>query len=843
MSYMSRLEKRSFPPDGGDPLFRKQTGRHAAIMRKCLYPVRQLYQRLEHAGVDVWEWVCKSLAQLYWGVCESLHILFSDLRLHVGDFNFHWLDSVDDLGSFVQKAKAFVMDPFTRGVQKHILLRPFSGRFRNWYFKFCRSGSRKFLIFAETCLQLKRVVPKVPREFISLKTDKYIRTVCKEPRQSREFVNTLLEETDLCRVGQWRWQLCAADRINDFSLRACYEASRKQRGTFGANLARFGRGYGISSTDEIATFQKGIRFPSVHEFLEVWGVNAPHFRRIAALPEPLKVRFITLGHGYESPLWSSYQRGFRDCLRQLPEVESGREITVASWDWIKPACELTKQKYGDYVIVSDDGDAATDSISYELTAAVSLPQVPQFLRALWRSTLYDQRIDIPYETLGYDGLVHFSLSEEYLEKLWVWFPDLSGIYIPRHVLFEFLEKFDCNCSPHDCWLCYDTRIFWYNRCGCDDCQDRSHKLPFYGVDWDGPNSEPILGSKASSPKSLKDLAAAAVLAGRLSLDHITITPTTGQPMGDRRSFPLLCYIHYLTKKAFLRKHDLLDVRRFSINGDDGVIVLPSCLVSEYKKWMSSLWELNEIKTWVDGEIFSFNSQSYLFRGGVVKMLEKFRWNLVLKISKYGENLSDPGVWDIIRDSCPSEYQVEVWKDFCFHWKKPLKKLTRGGNNYFLPRVCGGLGLTPPDGLIYSVTPRQYLAVKMADQALARGNFPKFRTRQRTVWESEYREAIGENKARHYCFGTFVPSREKAKVSFPGRHKAPSDKVFMVTRPLPKGGCCPTPFFHLWGVVEGFERFLEDDGDSVVPEKSVRQLVPSYQSLAHHFDNFFENQIW
>jgi hypothetical protein len=194
--------------------------------------------------------------------------------------------------------------------------------------------------------------------------------------------------------------------------------------------------------------------------------------------------------------------------------------------------------------------------------------------------------------------------------------------------------------------------------------------------------------------------------------------STGQLMGDRRSFPILCLIHLSAKRAFLRMNG---VPRWAwwirVNGDDGIIVLPRSWVPAYFDFMSNLWELNSLKTYVHNRYFSFNSAIFTLDGVKTPII---RWSLISGIDKFGDMLTNPLIWNTILDSCPSLGR-ELWERFIKkpHWRSLLDYEMRGThrvrryNNWFTPLCSAGLGLVPPDDLEWGLTPRHSAGVREA----------------------------------------------------------------------------------------------------------------------------------
>jgi len=186
-----------------------------------------------------------------------------------------------------------------------------------------------------------------------------------------------------------------------------------------------------------------------------------------------------------------------------------------------------------------------------------------------------------------------------------------------------------------------------------------------------------------------------------------VKQTNGQLMGDRRSFPTLCLIHCAVKEYFLKKYGLSPTNSFyRVNGDDGVVILPKHLVEQYFEFVSELWQINRAKTYVSDKIFSFNSK--LWRISTRELIPITRFKLIDCIDKSGDPCNDPLLFNRVASDCAPYARQKAWEWFCSNerWGKILKQATTRGLNWFLPRVCGGLGLTQvgPDRLY--ITPLQ-----------------------------------------------------------------------------------------------------------------------------------------
>jgi hypothetical protein len=179
----------------------------------------------------------------------------------------------------------------------------------------------------------------------------------------------------------------------------------------------------------------------------------------------------------------------------------------------------------------------------------------------------------------------------------------------------------------------------------------------------------------------------------------------GQLMGDRRSFVTLNLLHLGATRAFLDSKGL--GRGFvRINGDDKIVVLPRRYVEDYFAYMSELWEINLTKTYVDARYFSFNSKLWDRKNRV--QVPILRFAMCDGIDKNGDKSADPRSWNRIKADCPPFARKEMFNFFnsCPVWRPILQRASKFEINWFLPEICGGLGLRTPEGDQARVTPLQ-----------------------------------------------------------------------------------------------------------------------------------------
>ncbi len=543
---------------------------------------------------------------------------------------------INSVGTVIRLCKRICLSPMTDLLRsegsERVNCYPVSGRARTALKRRLTRINEKTLSFSNSVLQMKRVSPKVPKSFITGELIAASDRLQKPCRQSVRFMNIVEQEMNQFNreYGFRPWTPKPTDTIRDVSRRATIESSRLEGGGYSwyfggysfddnydnaGNFRPFVRVF-EGGYDRVLTYRRRVDLTVGNCIKEAKNNLARSFpqRRLIGISEPLKVRTITVHHAWEPALWSGYQKFLADQNRKVPQILSGKsEFRDGLWedfpDDIRKIFEEARIFYEsrgvDWVLVSDDASAATDSIHPLTTLA------------------------------GSAG----SISNKYC-------PDLD--YLFRNT-------------------------------------------------WTGVYDDPSLSK-------------------RERFESEPLLQLNGQAMGDRRSFVLLCRIHYAVKNRFCTRFRL--PKAFAINGDDGLILLPRDLVDPYFSFVEELWEINRLKTYISSRVFSFNSQFYYFpsfsRVGIV------RYSLMRGQDKFGNESQDPRVFNTVLQTNRILSENSLFLEFHRHWEKRLKKLTRHGNNYFLPLCCGGLGLHPPRDRVWTTTRAQRHAIIMADARLERG---------------------------------------------------------------------------------------------------------------------------
>lgn len=326
-------------------------------------------------------------------------------------------------------------------------------------------------------------------------------------------------------------------------------------------------------------------------------------------------------------------------------------------------------------------------------------------------------------------------------------------------------------------------------------------------------------------------------------DGSTCIQINGQPMGDRRSFPQLCLIHYMTKVMFYKKHKLWKWIRMCkntsilINGDDGVAVVPKQLVDSYMEFMDQLWNLNRLKTWVSDDTLSINSEYYHYLRGDCIKIPIIRWNLAYNIDKNGERSQDPShCWNTLMEDAPDYSHNMLKRLFLREWKPELDFLKKRSPNlnYHLPMVCGGLGMKWSGD--FKVTPRQYAAVAMVERYIGGNKIPPCATRRVPRDNKKIREEYRISYLPYKKFGWI-----SEKVKAPAGNFKSSDKKKLLVSKLPRQYSGKREFDHMWsygfGTDEQSSPFKElhiysdtpipqitVNGESILPPKENDELT-------------------
>jgi hypothetical protein len=606
-------------------------------------------------------WIRGTVARYYRDYCRTLALLFPNMEARVVDFTF----SCETVPTTIKWLKSLCQCPMTRLIQRQGGWDlPFTGGPRRYLQRLLGRVNKKSLLFANTALQLKRVALEVPQSFVSSQLEAHKERMTMPHRQSLSFIGHVAR-CALSFTGNYEWTPKGENRVRDSSLNSCVESTRLTGGVYGY-------------------FYGGEKHP-LRKLLE-YGEGDVTWDELWQAMQPVQ----------EIPSASLYSRVPGTPLDGLTDefagYESNQRIPFA---WCRP-----------YVW---DFRVSDTKISYQYQRLP--PTIDQLVQLHYESTDFLAMMPRRDIVAICEPLKVRVISKHHAweSPLWSGFQKSLTRYLSKQKYFLVGEEFS-----YESFEGLEESLEWY----------RQNYGSAVIVSDDATAATDSISNVLSErvmlpliPECLQELCSSSFL-GKLyypgqiekqkggcgsgndqceclsCLDtQVIVDQTTGQLMGDRRSFPLLCLIHAGTKRLFLeRKGVPRENQCFFVNGDDGVIVLPRDWVQEYFTFVNELWELNPLKSYVHERIFSFNSTFFQLGKG---QLPIFRWNLISAFATRGGKTIDPTCWNEVAESAPG-YADELWKFFIGSpaWRETLAYLDRraNGNNWFVPRVCGGYGL-------------------------------------------------------------------------------------------------------------------------------------------------------
>jgi hypothetical protein len=276
---------------------------------------------------------------------------------------------------------------------------------------------RKLGFCQSLLIGVKKCAPSLPEDMVTDAIggclDRYTEVV---PRQGYDVIQSVLRQ---CRHITRNFTPRLSEEIQDFSLRSTLESKRIDSGSYGEAVRTFGKKDSWNIVTGGHSEESGLRLPSRSELLEEVGFTylaefvededvyaagsgilqdytyhqttcpLPLNREVVGLCEPLKVRCITISHWWESPLWAPLQKQLLRFLSKRPEVCSGKVLEEDYFDDLvqaKDELEARIREEGtpcEFVFVSDDGDAATDSICLQLSNESIRDIIPEDLLEIY----------------------------------------------------------------------------------------------------------------------------------------------------------------------------------------------------------------------------------------------------------------------------------------------------------------------------------------------------------------------------------------------------------------------------------------------------------------------------
>lgn len=198
---------------------------------------------------------------------------------------------------------------------------------------------------------------------------------------------------------------------------------------------------------------------------------------------------------------------------------------------------------------------------------------------------------------------------------------------------------------------------------------------------------------------------------------------TGQLMGSPLSFPFLCVCNLIAYKLSLEEYLGTEVEFHElpclVNGDD---ILFRTNETHYDMWK---WHVSQIgfdlsigKNYIHEKVLTINSTCFQYIGNKFIPVDFCNFGLLSGTSKLGGSRGEKREKAVdLCDAYTRSVGGAVNKPlahakFLTRNREDIQKVThRGRYNLFLPRVLGGLGLTPYEGIEYKVTRFQMCVAK------------------------------------------------------------------------------------------------------------------------------------
>jgi hypothetical protein len=352
------------------------------------------------------EWILNTSRVIFEYYLKSIHCCGMKMRTRWRDLDFSFgLDNITDLNSFKSAVKSSLVWPsaaITNNSAAPVI--PFKGPSREYFKRLFRTkvSMRKLALVQTLLIGVKKVAPAMPTSQVRTNEDGCIARYRLPPRQTDDEINCALRQAQYILKG---FDFTLPERIQNFSLRANLDASRADYGSYGEAMRRFGMADSSKVSNGCVRHETGLAAPTVEELLSevaelefnlAWPFSDEPpcvfkftderslRREVVGLPEPLKVRAISLNEWWESPLWGPLQQSLMGHLKKKPYVCSGKELPPEFFNTFASAVTEAEIICGvPFIIVSDDGDAATDSICLKLSNLSIRDIVPDELKAVY----------------------------------------------------------------------------------------------------------------------------------------------------------------------------------------------------------------------------------------------------------------------------------------------------------------------------------------------------------------------------------------------------------------------------------------------------------------------------
>jgi len=426
------------------------------------------------------KWARSTMEAFLTDYLRTLDLLVPAIRLNFTNFQLRNVGSVLEL---VTTLKDWCVSPMTILLRQEgsVLRTPFTGQPKRYLRRFLRSRiSQRKAIFCNTLWQLKRVAGKMPLSFIKEEEWKCVERLSLKPRQDETFQALLVTMSERILDG-WEWKPDMNKHV-DLTLKACWESGQEDGGVYG-QWQRFcdeSQTVCASTQDGETTYASriplamkkgyytwgsdGFRYenrypnPTLEQLLLFAGDDpeASRYRRVVGIAEPLKVRTITLGHWWESALWSDFQKSMARRMAQNADSTSGKDFPGNQMDGVFDALDkMEEELQEECVLVSDDASAATDSIHHEVSIGSVIGSIPPILQPLFKNCFRHESLMVKDEEVE-GGYVETRKNTGQLMGDRRSFPLLTLIHLSAK--YAFLDS-------HDLFLRRGPNGNWYRRPG------------------------------------------------------------------------------------------------------------------------------------------------------------------------------------------------------------------------------------------------------------------------------------------------------------------------------------------------------------------------------------------
>jgi hypothetical protein len=341
------------------------------------------------------KWAVETICRFYRAYFRALAICFPELKVDCLKIDLLCGVQIENSSDLVSLLKSVCCGPLSFSLKSAPLEHcPLGGSARSYLRRALRRRNGRALMFANTCLQLKKCCPKVPPSFVQKQLEKHRAAVTAVERQSETFKAHVLTEVRLilekCELFE-AYDIDHHQLVQGLSQKACvenkgflgggysyymnYEGDYDRCGNFRPLIRHYD-----SCSSGVATYRAKL-LPTQGQLLEELEdllIADDLTRKVVAVLEPLKVRVITIHHACETNGWGQFQLFAQKRLSRLREISTGKTFENDEGLWmdfssddfsrLDSVLEYFESIGESPVIVSDDASAATDTVSPDLSA-------------------------------------------------------------------------------------------------------------------------------------------------------------------------------------------------------------------------------------------------------------------------------------------------------------------------------------------------------------------------------------------------------------------------------------------------------------------------------------------